>query len=580
MLEDLPNLTEGRNLIVKSLKSQLKHALPAVLVGLIWTVMMVVGPLAIESGVDRGVLKENFKETLLWAGAIVLIGLLQGGASAIRRYKAFSMAYGVETDLRRRLFDHLVRLHMGFHDSAQTGALMSRSVSDLQQVSNFAVNIPITLSSVVILVASMIAMFLISPLLAIIVISFIPIFGGLTKIFSSKSNQKSLDFQKSLASMSSLAQESISGMRAIKGLGAEPAILQEAKLRINDIYRQAISVARLRALYSPIQTVLSSVVLALIVFVGGYQVIKHELPLGAVIAFIAYVNMLAVPLGLISFTVSMYPRAKASAARVAQILNLSPVITDPAKPKEISVKKGDTTVEFCNVTFSYPFLQHPILENFSLTASSNEVIALVGPTGSGKTTIVKLLLRFYDVQQGSIKINGVDIRDLSLKHLRSQIGIVFEDTFLFTDTIYSNIAFANPDKDFQAVKNAAKLAGIDDFIMSLPNGYNTIVKERGINLSGGQRQRIAIARAIINDPAILVLDDATSAVDTEKEQEILSAIKQVITNRLAIIIARRLSTLALATRVVVIEKGKVVASDSHDELLKGFPRYKELIGIT
>lgn len=579
MLSQEIDFKQGRKLIFSSLKKYRRHGLQALGVGLIWTVMMVTGPLAIEAGIDEGILKENLKKTLFWALVIIVIGLIQGSASAVRRFKAFSMAYGIETDLRRRLFDHLVRLHMGFHDSAQTGGLMSRSVTDLQQVSNFAVNLPITFSSVIILIASLITMFLLNSLLALIVLAFIPIFAIFTKIFSSRTNLKSLSFQKSLANMASLAQESIAGIRAIKGLGAEETILNDASYKINEIYINALSVAKLRAIYSPIQTVLSSLVLALVVTVGGYEVIHHLIPLGAIIAFIAYLNMLSVPLGLISFTFSMYPRATASAARVAEILNLSPIITDPANPKAPKFEKGSTQIVFDNVTFSYPGMKSPTLRDFNLVINPNEVIALVGPTGCGKTTVVKLLLRFYDVDKGKITINGYDIKELRLKDLRSQIGIVFEDSFLFSDTIFANIAFADPDKDFEAVKKAAEIAGIHDFIMSLPDGYMTVLKERGINLSGGQRQRLAIARAIINDPAILILDDATSAVDAKKEQEILSAIKPAITNRVTILIARRASTLSLANRIVVIDNGKVVASSSHEGLIDSYPRYKELIGL-
>jgi ATP-binding cassette, subfamily B, bacterial len=308
---------------------------------------------------------------------------------------------------------------------------------------------------------------------------------------------------------------------------------------------------------------------------GGHQVIDGNLSLGSLIAFNLYVGMLVWPLRMLGMIVAQAQRAVVSAERVNEILATDPLIRDPARPQALPPGGGE--VRFDGVRFGYGEEGRAVLDGLDLRVAPGESVALVGATGSGKSTVARLLSRFYDVDRGSVSIDGVDVRHLRLRQLRRSVGIVFEDTFLFSDTIAANIAFADPDTSHEAIERAARLAGAHDFVSRLPDGYATVIGERGFSLSGGQRQRIAIARAILADPRILVLDDATSAVDPTKEHEIRDALSTVMRGRTTLVIAHRPATIALADRVVLLDEGRVVATGTHDELLATEPRYREVL---
>jgi ATP-binding cassette subfamily B protein len=566
----------ARALLIRALIKQKKDGLIALLAGLGWVFAMAFGPLFIEAGVDDGILKRNLKEITLWSLVIIIVGLFQGGCSAIRRYRAFSMSYKAETELRKRLFAHLQRLHMAFHDTSQTGQLMSRAASDLQQISNFYVNLPITISSILIMLISISIMFSINFWMALIALSVLPLLGISTYFFSKKTSTVTLELQQELGKMATRVEESVAGVRAVKGFGLNQILKDKVQINANGIYEKAVRLIDLRTSFNPLQVFFGNVTLAGVLFYGGYQIIDHKFPIGGLIAFLAYISMLNVPINLLSFTISIFPRAKSAAERVGEILNLSPIITDPPNPVKLPDSgENGASIEFQNVDFSYQ--DNQVLCDFNLKIEPGDSVALVGPTGCGKTTVAKLLMRFYDVDSGSILVNGCDIKKVKLNDLRKKVGIVFQETFLFSDTVRANISFSEPEADISEVEYAAQLAGAHEFISQLPHGYDTNLAELGLNLSGGQRQRIALARAILGHPDILILDDATSAVDAEKELDVIKAMSQIMKNRTTLLIAHRVSTISLANKVALIIRGKVEDLGTHYELLDKSELYRNIL---
>ncbi len=556
----------------------------AVVSGIGWMSAAVSVPLLIQGAIDHGIVSRNKDELLKWTVAILCAGLAQGTFVGLRRYFAFLVSYSVEADLRNRLFSHLQRLHFAFHDRIQTGQLMSRSASDLTQIQGFVVLVPLTIANILILISVTAVLFVENWRLALLALALLPIIPFMAKLFSAKVFPASMSLQRELGALAEIVEETLSGIRVIKGFGTESH--QEKKLKDSSekVFGNALSAGRIRAHYGPILSFLPLIGLALVLAYGGTQVVNRTIPLGELTAFLLYVNLLIAPLQLPAWIIGQGQRAVASAQRVEELLATDSTIVDPINPKQFP-RNGRGEIRFSDAQFSYhhddehsPDLeQNYILNKFTLNVVPGSSIALVGPTGCGKTTVARLIPRFYDLSSGRIEIDGIDITKVSLKELRSIIGIVFEETFLFSDTIRANIAFADPRASIDKVMKAAELAGIAEYIESLEDGYDTVIGERGFSLSGGQRQRLALARAIISEPRILILDDATSAVDPTKEQEILGAMRQVMRGRTTIIIAHRPATIALADQVAYMDHGKVLATGTHEELLERFPPYSDLL---
>ncbi|HEX4903807.1 MAG TPA: ABC transporter ATP-binding protein [Acidimicrobiales bacterium] len=568
--------SRGRTLLTSQLRTQWVGVLAGVLISLLWSAGKVSVPRVVQLAIDRGIDGDDSGELLKWTLVIGGLGVLSAVGQGFRRYYAFREARWCEAALRDRIYAHIQRLHFAFHDTAATGQLMSRANTDLQAMQQFVVMIPMTIGNLVQVVAATIILLLINPLLTLLALGGLPFVNMLGKRFSDALHPAVMAIQQESAELAAVVEESVAGVRVVKGFGAEP--IQAARLRkeADDVYDASVSAAAVRARFLPASELIPNIGLVAVLGYGGHQVLAGALTVGELLAFNVYVVMLIWPLRMLGQIIAQWQRAVAAADRVAELLETEPEIVDG--PDAIDLPPGPGEVRFEKVTFGYSESQaHPVLDGLDLEIEAGTSVAVVGATGSGKTTIARLIPRFYDIASGRITIDGVDVRDVKIRDVRRAVGMVFEDTFLFSGTVADNIAFADPDADQAAVERAARLAGAHDFVVRLPEGYDTEIGERGFSLSGGQRQRIAIARAILADPRVLILDDATSSVDPTKEHEIRDALNEVMQGRTTIVIAHRPATIALADRVVLIDEGRIVAAGTHTELLATNERYREVL---
>ncbi len=571
-----PSRRDGWRLLRETIRRHRGWTTVGVLAGVVWTAAKVTVPSLSQRAIDEGIVASKDGALMKWSLLIVCVGTLSAVSVGLRRYSAFGVAYKTETELRHRLFAHLQRLHFAFHDHSQTGQLMSRAATDLQQIQGFVVLIPVTVCNALTVIAVSVILFTINPGLALLALGALPLVNIFARRFSGRIHPVSMELQQELAGVATVVEETVTGIRVVKGSGAEELQARRLQERTDRVFDRAMRAARIRAAFMPTLDFLPALGLLAVLWYGGHQVLNGHLTLGELTAFNAYIVMLIWPLRMTGMLIAQAQRAVAAAQRIQEILSTEPAIVDRPDARTLPMGRGD--LRFENVSFGYmPAAAHPVLDGFSLRLKPGEAVALVGPTGCGKTTVARLIPRFYDVDAGKITLDGVDVRDLRVHELRHAIGIVFEDTFLFNDTVRANIAFADPNASQERIEEAARLAGAHEFIEQLPEGYETNLGERGFSLSGGQRQRIALARAIVADPRVLILDDATSSVDPTKEHEIREALATVMEGRTTLVIAHRPATIALADRVVLIDEGSVIIEGTHEGLLATSERYRQVL---
>jgi ABC-type multidrug transport system fused ATPase/permease subunit len=525
-------------------------------------------------GIDA-VTRGDREDVRLYAGLVAAAALGRLVLSVVRRLVAGQVSLGVELDLRNRLYEHLQELELGFFARQQTGQLMSRSTVDLSSVRFFLGYglVFIAQSALTILLAS-VAMFLLQPGLAALALLPVPFVVVIAARYGRRSRPALTEVQQRIAELTADVEENVSGVRVVKAFAAEERQLDRFRGSVARVFDQSMVATRLRAFYNPFIGFLPNLGLAVVLLVGGRQVVNGSLTIGDFTAFYAYLLILIGPMRQLGIALGMAQRATASGTRIFELLDREPRVVAPAGAPPLPGGAG--RVELDGVSFTYEGASSPALRDVDLVVDAGTTVALVGTTGSGKTTLVQLLGRLYDVDSGAVRIDGADVRSVDLGSLRREIAVVDDDPFLFSASVHDNIAYGRPSASREEVELAARRAQAAVFIDALPAGYDTRVGERGLTLSGGQRQRIAIARALLADPRILVLDDATSSVDASTEQAIKAALREVMAGRTTFVIAHRLSTIALADEVVVIEDGRVAARGTHEQLLDDSELYREI----
>jgi ABC-type multidrug transport system fused ATPase/permease subunit len=532
-------------------------------------------PRIIQLTIDRALIGGE-SGLLLWYGlALVGVGVARFGIAVARRLTTGKASLGIEYDLRNRLWARLLRQPFAFFDHWPTGQLMSRAMSDISNVRMFlgygivffAVNIVMMVAVAVILLAT-------DWQLALVSLAFLPALLVITWRFSRRLQPILKDVQQRIADVTAAAEENIVGTRIVRIFAREDDELAKFSERSTRVFEASVAAARTRALYIPLIAFVPNLAIALLLWYGGRQVIQGDITLGELVAFYTYLMMLVFPAQVIGWLTGLAQRAIASGDRIYELLD-APLEMEE-RPDAAPLPQVDGAVAFEGVSFSY--VDRPVLDDVGLEVPAGRTVALVGHTGCGKTTLANLVPRFYDVSGGRVLVDGHDVRDLKLDDLRRHIGVVTQDPFLFSASIAENIRAGRPEASDEEVRAAATAAQADGFVAALPEGYETVVGERGFTLSGGQRQRLAIARALVMDPRILILDDATSSVDVETEFRIREALVEVMKGRTTFIIAHRPSTISLADEVIVLDHGRVVERGSHGELMAAGGVYAQMFG--
>ncbi len=527
------------------------------------------------SGSVVGAIRAGERNRLpLLIGLVVGVGSVRALMMVGRRLISGRQALAVELDLRNAVYARLVRLSFGYFDRHQTGQLMSRATVDLQSVRFFlGYGLIFFAQHVFTVVGVGIFVFALSWKLALIVLAVAPVLVAVAYRYSEVSHPVLRDVQQKMADVATVAEENIVGVHVVKAFAQEQAEQDKFEQRSEAVFAQSVRANRQRAFYVPTLSFLPLLAQAAVLLVGGDMVARGTLPLADFVRFNLFLALLIFPLRMLGMWIGEGQRATASGERIFEIIDAPEEIRDA--PSARALPPGPGRVRFEQVSFGYDPAR-PVLHDVDLELEPGRVVALIGHTGAGKTTLAALVPRFYDVWRGRVTVDGFDVRDVSLASLRREIGVIAQDPFLFSATVRENIAFGRPDATDEEIERAARLAQAHDFIAELPDGYETVIGERGITLSGGQRQRIAIARALVVDPRILILDDATASVDATTEARIRVGLREAMRGRTTIIIAHRLTTIALADEIVVLEDGRIAARGTHDELIGTSDVYREI----
>jgi ATP-binding cassette subfamily B protein len=563
--------------VLEIIRSQTSGVVGAAISGLLWQVGAVAAPLMVKYAIDHGVLENDRGTLLVWLGALLAVGLLEMTAGAVRHLYAIRNRARSDARVRDAIFAHALRLDASYHDRVGPGELLSRASSDSLHVARMMDAIGHTIGYALTVVAVAAVMLVLDWRLALVVLLPVPFITAAAWLYSRRYDRGTRELQEAWGEASTLVEETVSGIRVVKGLGAGDALLGRFRGRSAEVMRRALHLARLDAVFLPLLEMLPLLGIAAVLWLGGRATIDGTLTVGSFVAFNAYVVMLVWPLRVLGQRVTTVQKALAASSRIADVLEAEPRLREPRHPQELDQPaRGDIRLD--EVRFGHDG-DRAVLDGLDLHVAPGESLALVGATGSGKSTVAGLLARLYDPEGGRVLLDGHDLRELRLADVRSAVALVFDETFLFSESVRENIRLARPDAGDEDVRRAAELAGAAAFVEELPDGYDTVLGERGFSLSGGQRQRVAIARAILADPAVLVLDDATSAVDASKEQEIRAALAEVMRGRTTLVIGHRPATIALADRVAVLEGGRIVEQGTHAELTARSPRYRALLAL-
>ena len=550
-------------------RRNLEIALGGALVG---SAAQAVVPLVERQIVDNVILHHR-SPLAPWLALLVGLGVVTFAAAYLRRYRGGRVALDIQYDLRNAMYEHLHKLDFAQHDQMPTGQLVGRANSDSTLVQGLLSFFPIMSGNILLLVVSLAIMLVLSPLLALVSLVVTPTLLVVAYRMRTQMFPATWDGQQKEGDIAQIVDEDVSGVRVVKAFGQEERELGRIVTASKTLYGSHLRAVRLQARYQPLLQAIPTLGQVAVLALGGWLALDHRITIGTFLAFSTYLAQLVSPARMLAGILTTAQQARAGIERIFELLDLRPAITDGPAASELPPLRGEITFDHVDFTYSDG---GEALRDFDLHIAPGEIVALVGPSGSGKSTVLALVSRFYDVSAGSVRLDGHDVRGVTRASLRRQVGVVFDDSFLFSASVLSNIAFGRPDASVDEVESAARAAGAHEFIELLPEGYETVVGERGLTLSGGQRQRIALARALLGDPEILLLDDATSAVDATVEQAIHAALRTIMHDRTTLLVAHRRSTLHLADRIVVVDAGRVVDHGTDAELLERCPLYRSI----
>ena len=568
-----PEFKKALNFYKAEITDNKRNFIIAMSSAVLWCFLVVIQPYLIKVIIDEGIVTGNQRNLIILISFMILAGYSRAISIGTRRYFGMHVSYNVEAGIRNKIFTHMQKLAFNYHDKVPTGELMARASSDASQVRlAFAIAPLATANIFLLLILSITLLTLSLPLGAIVILS-IPLVLWLASNFSSKALNVSLKVKEAEASMTTEVEEQLGGIRVVKAFGNEEYASTKVESAVSNIYDTSLDYLKLRTRFIPMFELIPMVITLAVLLLGGYLSINELISLGEFIAFTQYVFLLLWPLRITAWFLSEIPSSVSAGTRILELLDEVPLITDNKSTKTLPTD-GDGSITFDQVNFKYG--EEKIFDNLSFTIDGKKTVAIVGATGSGKSTLAYLLPRLYEIESGSIEIDGININDLKLNELRSNVSLAFEESFLFSNSARENISLGLDNATQEEVEKAALTARAHEFISLLPESYETKVGERGYGLSGGQRQRIALARAILRKPRVLILDDALSAVDASTEEEIRNELQAVMKNMTTLIITNRAPTIELCDEVVFIENGSVKAQGTHTELIDNIASYKSL----
>ena len=568
-----PEFKKAVRFYLEGMKGNKKHFYIAMSSAVLWCFLVVLHPYIIKRVVDDGIVTGNTRILVILLSSLIVIGYTRAISIGTRRYYGMSVSYNVEAGIRNNIFSHMQKLAFKYHDKVPTGELMARASSDASQVRLAYAIAPLASSNLFLLFILSLTLLSISLPLGSVVLLSIPAVLWVGAKFAEKAMKVSLRVKEAEATMTTEVEEQLGGIRVVKAFGNENIASNKVDQAIDNIYEKSLDYLDLRTRFVPIFELIPMIITLFVLVLGGFLSVNGYITLGDFIAFNQYVFLLMWPLRITAWFLSEIPASVSAANRILELLNENPAIVNNENVEKLP-EGGNGTITFNKVNFKYG--NEKIFDDLSFSIDGKKTVAIVGSTGSGKSTLGYLIPRLYQINSGEIQIDGIDINNLNLSELRNNVSLAFQESFLFSNSAKENIAIGLKDATQEEIENAANVARAHDFISELPEAYETTVGERGYGLSGGQRQRIALARAILRNPRILILDDALSAVDASTEEEIRNELNSAMKNMTTLIITNRLPTIELCDEVIFIENGKVRAQGKHDEIIKNDESYMNL----